>query len=101
DNGGVASSIGLSSAAASNLVINGGTLRYAGTGGSTDRRFTLGASAGNTLDASGTGAISFTSTAPVTFANAGAAQTLTLTGKSPADKRLAAQITNNGAGMTS
>lgn len=101
DNGGVASSIGLSSADAANLVINGGTLRYAGAGGSTDRRFTLGASAGNTLDASGTGAIDFTSTAPVTFAVANAAQTLTLTGTSTDNNKLGTQLTNNGTGVTS
>nr|WP_280821664.1 autotransporter-associated beta strand repeat-containing protein [Mesorhizobium soli] len=99
--GGQASSIGASSVAASNLVLNGGTLRYVGTGGSTDRRFTLGASGGNGLDASGTGAINFTSNAPVTFAAANTAQTLTLTGTSTADNKLAAQITNNGAGITS
>lgn len=99
--GGVASSIGISSAAASNLVINGGTLRYIGTGGSTDRRFTLGASGGNALDASGTGAINFTSNAAVTFAAANTAQTLTLTGTNAGDNQLGAQITNNGTGVTS
>ncbi|PSJ63205.1 autotransporter outer membrane beta-barrel domain-containing protein [Mesorhizobium soli] len=99
--GGQASSIGASSAAASNLVINGGALSYVGTGGSTDRRFTLGASGGNALDASGTGAINFTSNAAITFASANTAQTLTLTGTNTADNKLAAQITNNGTGVTS
>lgn len=101
ENGGVASSIGVSSAAASNLVINGGTLRYAGNGGSTDRQFTLGASGGNALDASGTGAINFTSNAPVTFAAANTAQTLTLTGTNTDNNKLAARLTNNGTGVTS
>lgn len=99
--GGTASSIGISSAAASNLVINGGTLRYIGTGGSTDRRFTLGASGGNALDASGTGAINFTSNAPATFAAANTAQTLTLTGTNTGDNKLATRLTNNGTGVTS
>ncbi|WP_210205646.1 autotransporter-associated beta strand repeat-containing protein [Pseudaminobacter salicylatoxidans] len=101
NDGGVASSIGLSSADASNLVINGGTLRYIGTGGSTNRQFTLGASGGNALDASGMGAINFTSNAPVTFAAANTAQTLTLTGTNVADNKLAARLTNNGSGVTS
>jgi fibronectin-binding autotransporter adhesin len=100
-NGGIASSIGMSSADAGNLVINGGTLRYIGAGDSTDRQFTLGASGGNALDASGTGAINFTSTAAVAFAAANTAQTLTLTGTNAADNRLGARITNNGSGETS
>ena len=99
--GGVASSIGLSSADATNLIINGGTLRYIGAGGYTNRRFTLGASGGNALDASGSGAIRFTSDAPVTFAAANTGQTLTLTGTSKADNTLAARLVNNGTGATS
>src|SRR3546814_3150926 len=43
-NGGLASSLGASTAAASNLVIgNGSTLRYTGTGDTTNRLFTLSA----------------------------------------------------------
>ena len=98
--GGVVSSMGSSSAAASNLVLNGGTLRYAGAGGSTNRQFTLGASAGNALDASGTGAINFTSSAPLTFSAPNTAQTLTLTGTNIGNNILAAQIMNNGTGLT-
>ncbi|MBV2144988.1 autotransporter-associated beta strand repeat-containing protein [Falsochrobactrum sp. TDYN1] len=101
NNGGVNSSIGASSADAGNLVINGGTLRYIGSGDSTDRRFTLGASGGNVLDASGTGAISFASNAPVTFSGSNTAQTLTLTGTNTGNNTLAAQLTNNGTGVTS
>ncbi len=58
-NGGVASSIGSSSNASSNLVIQGSTLKYEGAATSTDRLFTVGTS-GATLDASGSGAVSFT-----------------------------------------
>jgi fibronectin-binding autotransporter adhesin len=101
DDGGAASSIGASTAGAGNLTINGGTLRYAGTGGSTNRQFTLGASGGNVLDASGTGAIDFTSSAAITFASADTAQTLTLAGTNTDDNILAAGITNNGPGVTS
>lgn len=101
NDGGVASSIGMSSADASNLVINGGALRYIGSGGSTDRRFTLGASGGNSLESWGTGAINFTSSAAVTFAAANTAQTLTLAGTNTGDNKLGAQLTNNGTGVTS
>ena len=68
-NGGAASSLGSSSSAASNLVLNGGTLRYTGAGSSTDRLFTVGAN-GATLDASGTGAVNFTNTGAVVSADA-------------------------------
>jgi fibronectin-binding autotransporter adhesin len=51
-------SLGSSSNAAANLVINGGTLKYIGTGSTTDRLFTIGAP-GMTLDASGTGTVNF------------------------------------------
>src|SRR5690606_31128630 len=98
--GGLASSIGASGAEASSLILNGGTLRYVGAGGSTNRQFTLGASAGNALDASGTGAINFASSAPFTFSSPNTAQTLTLTGANTGNNILAAQITNNGTGLT-
>ncbi|WP_443969467.1 autotransporter-associated beta strand repeat-containing protein [Sphingobium sp. CR28] len=98
--GGANSSIGSSSSAASNLVINGGALRYVGTGGSTDRQFTLGASAASRLESWGTGAIAFTQAGPLTFASANTAQTLTLGGANTADNIFAAQIMNNGTGLT-
>lgn len=98
--GGANSSIGSSSSAASNLIINGGALRYVGTGGSTNRQFTLGASAASRLESWGTGAIAFTHAGPLTFSSANTAQTLTLGGANTADNILAAQITNNGTGLT-
>ncbi|WP_375196824.1 autotransporter-associated beta strand repeat-containing protein [Sphingobium sp.] len=97
--GGTNSSIGASSSGAGNLVLNGGTLRYVGGGGSTDRLFTLGASA-SALDASGTGAITFTNTGPIAFSSPNTAQSVTLTGTSTADNRLAPRITDNGTGKT-
>ena len=68
-NGGSASGIGSSSNAASNLVLNGGTLRYTGSGSSTDRLMTVQPN-GATLDASGTGAANFTNTGAIVFADA-------------------------------
>jgi fibronectin-binding autotransporter adhesin len=98
-NGGANSSIGASSAAAASLVLNGGTLQYTGTGGSTNRQFTLGTN-GGALDSSGTGAINFTSAAPISLAGTGN-RTLTLTGTSTADNTLAARIDNPSSGTTS
>jgi len=100
EDGGANSSIGSSSTAASNLVLSGGTLQYIGTGGSTNRQFTLGASTTSKLDASGTGAIAFAHAGPLTFASANTAQTLTLGGTNTGNNILGAQITNNGTGVT-
>ncbi|QYM78758.1 autotransporter-associated beta strand repeat-containing protein [Horticoccus luteus] len=96
--GGAASSIGNSTNAAGNLVINGGTLKYTGGGDATNRRFTLGAS-GGALDASGSGAITFNSTNAVTFAGTNA-RTFTLSGSNTDTNTLAASIGNN-TGATS
>ncbi len=65
-NGGAASSIGSSSNAASNLHIQGGTLRYEGAAASTDRLFTIG-TRGATLDASGSGALVFNNSGALTI----------------------------------
>ncbi|WP_114953406.1 autotransporter-associated beta strand repeat-containing protein [Sphingosinicella terrae] len=93
------SSIGASSNDASNLVLNGGALQYTGTGDSTDRQFTLGGSA--RINASGTGALAFTSTAAVTLTGPGA-RTLTLGGTNTGDNVLASQLTDtDGGGITS
>ncbi|MGJ7901783.1 autotransporter-associated beta strand repeat-containing protein [Lysobacter sp. 1R34A] len=98
-NGGVASSIGASGSAPTNLTING-TLRYVGTGASTDRQFTLGTS-GGAIDSSGTGTVTFAHTGPVTLAGANTARTLTLTGANTGDNVFSAQLDNNGTGATS
>ncbi|SEN21035.1 fibronectin-binding autotransporter adhesin [Luteibacter sp. UNCMF331Sha3.1] len=99
--GGLASSIGASGNAASNLVINGGTLQYVGTGNTTDRALTLGASPNSAIDASGTGAVQFTSTDALAFSAPGTAQTVTLTGTSTANNGMALRLSDNGAGKTS
>jgi fibronectin-binding autotransporter adhesin len=52
------SSLGTSTSAATNLILDGGTLKYTGAATTTNRLFTLGASGGS-LDASGTGALNF------------------------------------------
>lgn len=73
-NGGVNSSIGSSTSDASNLVIQGSTLKYVGTGsnGTTNRLFTVG-TGGATLDASGSGGsvMNFTNTSALAMGVAG------------------------------
>ncbi len=91
--GGQLSSIGASSNAAANLVLNGGTLQFIGsTNSSTDHAFTLGNN-GGTLDAWGTGVINWTSTTQVAFSGAGA-RTLTLTGSNGGDNILTPLISD-------
>ncbi|WP_082306272.1 autotransporter-associated beta strand repeat-containing protein [Pseudomonas kilonensis] len=99
--GGSNSGTGASSAAASDLVINGGaTLSYGGAGQSSDRLFTLGAG-GGTLDSSGTGAWNLTSVGAIALTGAGVARTLTLNGTNTGNNTLSAQLDNNGAGVSS
>lgn len=98
--GSTPSGIGQSNNSAANLVLNGGALQYTGAAATTDRLFTLG-SAGGTLDASGSGPISFTNTGSIAFATPNVPVTLTLTGTSTASNTLRSVLANNGTGTTS
>ncbi len=93
-NGGSVSNIGASTNAATNLVLNGGTLQYTGGATSTDRLFSVGSS-GGTLDASGTGAVKFTNTGSMDFNSQSGIRTLTLTGTNTDSNTLAAIIGDN------
>ncbi|MEA2711676.1 MAG: fibronectin-binding autotransporter adhesin, partial [Phycisphaerales bacterium] len=75
-NGGVASSIGASTSAASNLLLTGGTLQYTGGGVSTNRLFSVSA-VGGALDASGGGAIVFNNAGAIVSADPAARGTTT------------------------
>lgn len=104
--GGAASSVGQSSAAASNLVLgNASTLQYTGTGGSSNRLFTISASSGAgqsaTLDASGSGALNLTGTGAVAYGTNAQTRGLVLTGTNTQNNTLAALIGNNGSGVVS
>ena len=73
------------SGSAADLVLNGGTLQFKGTTAqSTDRLFSIGTTAGSSLDASGTATantISFSNTGALGFAvDSTSSRTLTLTG---------------------
>ena len=76
--GGAASGIGSSASAASNLVIDGGTLRYTGAATTTARRFVVGVN-GATIENLGVGSLGFTSANPLSTSGNGS-RTLTLTG---------------------
>jgi fibronectin-binding autotransporter adhesin len=97
--GGAASSIG---AGTGNIGFGGnatGTLRYVGTGDSTNRGFLIGGS-GAIIDASGTGALNFTNASAQTNGSTGTARTFTLTGTSTAENTMGASFTNAGTGGT-
>lgn len=97
-NGGAISSTGTSSSAAANLVIDGGTLRYIGMGGSSDRNFTTGTN-GGTIDASGAAALTLSGSSALLGTNT--ARTLTFTGSSAALNTFAGALGDNGSGATS
>lgn len=110
-NGGVASGIGASSSAASNLVFNnagntGGGLTWSGfTNQSTDRLFTMG-TGGGTASIIANGTVIGTNAPKITFSNTGAlaflaanqTATLQLGGSTISDNTFSPQITNNGSG---
>jgi len=104
-NGGSNSSIGASTNAASNLSLaHNTTLRYTGSGDTTDRSFRINATnngQGATLDSSGTGAINFTNAATPEYGTIDRTRTLTLRGTNTGANTLAATITDNGTGAVS
>ena len=104
-NGGSDSSIGSSSNARGNLLLqNASTLRYTGAGDSTDRLFTItatGTGHGATLDASGSGAINFTNSGSLALGTNNQTRILVLTGSNTGNNTLAATLADNGSETTS
>jgi fibronectin-binding autotransporter adhesin len=98
-NGGSNSSLGAVSNAATNLVLDGGTLQYTGAAVSSDRLFSVGTS-GATLDGSGTGAVNFTNTSAIGFNSQTGTRTLTLTGTNTGYNTLAPVIGDNSGATT-
>jgi autotransporter-associated beta strand protein len=101
-----ASSIGKGSVSgsAADLILNGGTLQFSGTSvQSTNRLFSIGTTAGSSLDASGTSAntISFTNTGALGFAvDTTTNRTLTLTGTNTGANTFAPVIGNPATSVT-
>ena len=104
-NGGVAGNIGAATNSSGNLVINGGTLKYTGAGESTDRKIKAGTAL--TVDASGTGALVFTSdpystvTKLGSFVTTNTSSVWTLTGTNTGNNTWDARLVDNGTGVTS
>jgi autotransporter-associated beta strand protein len=99
-NGGLPSSLGNSSSGAENLIINAAELRYTGTGDTTDRLFTLAATAFITNN--GSGPLTFSNTAAIQHSNTGTTRTLNLGGTFTASPNVfTPQITDTGStGLT-
>jgi autotransporter-associated beta strand protein len=95
-NGGTPSDIGASSSAATNLVLNGGTLQYIGGGATVDRQVTVG-TAGGTLDASGSGTLTFSANKSLNLVGNGV-HAVNLIGTSAGV--LTANITDTSSGST-
>jgi fibronectin-binding autotransporter adhesin len=97
--------LGQSTAVAASLLLgNNTTLKYTGPTASTDRSFTIaGTAAGHqaTLDASGTGAITFANTASPAYGTTAQTRVLKLTGSNTDNNTLAANLPNNGTGAVS
>lgn len=98
-NGGQASSIGQSSSAAANLVIGtGSTLRYTGTGDTTDRLFTLQTGV-SFIESSGTGAVVFSNTGSALNTGNGN-RTLALGGTNTGLNTMGGSIVDGPGGLT-
>lgn len=96
-NGGISSSIGASGNAATNLLLaNETTLKYTGSGSSTDRLFTIKGTTG-TIDASGTGAVIFTNSGAIAYGTTNQARTLILRGSNTGSNTLNPVLANNGS----
>jgi fibronectin-binding autotransporter adhesin len=90
-----ASSLGTAGLDSANLIFaTGVTLGYVGAGETSARGFTLSSSA--TLEASGTGALAFSSAAKVAFANSTATRSLTLDGTSTGANSFGAGLSVGG-----
>ena len=93
------SNLGTSSATtAVNLVIDGGTLQYTGPAANISRSFTIGYN-GATIDASGTGALTLSSTSVVGFLG-NFQRTLTLTGTNTGDNSFSYSLNDASSGAT-
>jgi len=93
-NAGASSTLGTSSSAASNLVIDRGVLRHTGgSNSSTDRLFTIGAG-GATLESTGAGAVTFGSAGGANALSGAGARSLTLGGAGAGKNTVASQLTN-------
>ena len=107
--GGAGNGLGISTNAASNLVLDGGALQYNGTTvGSTDRLFQIGQStdtvaATGTLDSSSVTAdtLTFSNAGSITFGKANLADNLTLTGTNTGANTLTPVLGDNGTGVVS
>jgi autotransporter-associated beta strand protein len=98
-NGGSASGVGQSTNSASNLVLDGGTLKYTGSTTSSDRLFTI-TTNGGAINASGTGTLTLANTGTIGLSGVGT-HTLTLSGTNTGNNSLAAVLADSGANASS
>jgi fibronectin-binding autotransporter adhesin len=97
---GQASSVGAGDRITFGGVNGAATLRYLGSGDTSDRFLTIG-SQGAIFDASGSGAIQFTRAAAISWGSSNVSPVITLTGTNKGDNTLGALIGANGTGSPS
>jgi fibronectin-binding autotransporter adhesin len=100
-NRGVASSIGDANADYSLRIGNGATLRYIGTGDSTNYRLQYGGGGTTTIESSGSGALNFTSTVSMGSFAGGTNQTIILGGTNADNNTFSPLVSTNGVGVLS
>lgn len=95
------SSLGGSSASASNLIIDGGILEYSGAANtSTNREMNIGTN-GATISAIGTGGVTWSATNAVSFNGQSGARTITFAGNGSGANRFNLAIPDEGSNPTS
>ena len=97
-NGGAVSDMGAAGNASSNIVFDGGTLRYTGAGVSMNRSFSVG-SGGGTIDNESVGALVFNNSGALGMTGDGP-RTLTLTGPNDSGDTIASAIVNHPSGTS-
>lgn len=105
--GGSNSSIGASSSSAANLLMKLISLRYTGSGDSTDRLFTITGGGANAngdyvaIESAGTGPLSFTNSGPIAYGTADQTREIRLTGSNAGMNTFAPMIGDNGTAAAS
>ena len=90
-------SLGISTTSASNLVLNGGSLRYSGgTGSTTNRLFSIGTGGGGIIANGTTGVLRFTGGGTIGFNGQTGARVFTLSGTNTGTNTLTTALADNG-----
>jgi autotransporter-associated beta strand protein len=93
------SPLGISTTSTSNLVFNGGSLRYSGSAGATNRLFSIGTGGGGIIADGTTGQLVFSGTGTVGFNGQTGAREFTLSGTNTGTNTLNVVLADNAVGQ--